>query len=186
MKTLIVNAFGGPCAGKTTFAWEVASLCKKLSIPTEYICEYAKELVYEERFDILDNTMKNQEHIFYEQKKRIDRLIGKVRIVVTDSPILLSVPYAKDATKEFEQKLLTEFNQYDNLNFYIKRNEKDVYEQIGRKETLEESIIMDNKIYNFLNENNVPFTTYFRNDMPEIMDRIIERIDDLFYAVEQD
>ena len=45
MNTLVVNAFGGPGVGKTTFAWEIASLCKKLDLPVEYICEYAKELV---------------------------------------------------------------------------------------------------------------------------------------------
>ena len=185
-KTLIVNAFGGPCVGKTTFAWEVASLLKKLSLPTEYVSEYAKELVWEERFDILDNTMKNQKLLFDEQKRRVDRLVGKVRVVVTDSPILLAVPYAKDSTPEFEKECLKEFNKYNNLNFYIKRDEDDTYEPVGRKETYEESLIMDNKIYDFLNKNNVHFNVYHRLDMGIIIDKIAYELPDFFWSFDGD
>ena len=45
MKTLVVNLFAGPGAGKTTCAWEIASELKKRGIVTEYVPEYAKELV---------------------------------------------------------------------------------------------------------------------------------------------
>lgn len=180
MKTLIVNAFGGPAAGKTTFAWEIASHLKKLSLPVEYVSEYAKELVYEERFDILDNTMKNQRLLFEEQKRRIDRLMGKVRIIVTDSPLLLAALYAKDRTPEFFNEILDEFNKYDNINFYIKRDENDVYDPIGRKETKEESIDMDNVIYKALNENNIDFEVYYRSDIGVSIDSIIMQLDDIF------
>ena len=43
MRTLIVNAFGGPGVGKTTCCWEIASELKKRGIITEYVSEYAKE-----------------------------------------------------------------------------------------------------------------------------------------------
>ena len=32
MKTLIVNAFGGPCCGKTTACWEIAAELKKRGV----------------------------------------------------------------------------------------------------------------------------------------------------------
>ena len=180
MRTLIVNAFGGPGVGKTTFAWEIASLLKKLDLLVEYVPEYAKELVYEERFDILDNTMVHQKMIMDEQKKRIDRLMGKVRIIVTDSPILLSATYAKDADEKFIQESIDIFNQYTNLNFYIKRNKEDNYVQAGRKETLEQAIKEDNNIYNFLNDNHIHFNTYNRLDMGIIIDKIVFELDDIF------
>ena len=44
-KTIVVNLFAGAGAGKTTCAWEIASELKKRGIETEYVSEYAKELV---------------------------------------------------------------------------------------------------------------------------------------------
>ena len=85
METLVVNAFGGPGVGKTTACWHIASELKKKGIYTEYVSEYAKELVYEEKWDMLDDSMKNQTIILAEQQKRLDRLIGKVEVIVTKS-----------------------------------------------------------------------------------------------------
>lgn len=50
MKTLVVNLFAGPGAGKTTCAWEIAAELKKLGVHTEYVPEYAKELVWDEDY----------------------------------------------------------------------------------------------------------------------------------------
>jgi len=44
-ETLVVNFFAVAGAGKTTCAWEVAAELKKINIVTEYVPEYAKELV---------------------------------------------------------------------------------------------------------------------------------------------
>lgn len=55
---------------------------KKRDIVTEYVPEYAKELVWDENYEALTN----QEAIFEEQAHRINRLIGKVDVIV---PILL-------------------------------------------------------------------------------------------------
>ncbi|MFA5769712.1 MAG: hypothetical protein WC871_09270, partial [Bacteroidales bacterium] len=62
--TLIVNLFGGPASGKTTCAWEIASKLKKQRLVTEYVSEYAKELVWDEKLDILDGSEPHQHHIF--------------------------------------------------------------------------------------------------------------------------
>ena len=53
MKTLVVNLFAGPGAGKTSCAWEIASELKKRGIVTEYVPEYAKELVWDENYEAL-------------------------------------------------------------------------------------------------------------------------------------
>lgn len=55
MNTMVVNCYAGPGAGKTTCAWEVASQLKKKGINTEYVSEYAKELVWEGKYDFIDN-----------------------------------------------------------------------------------------------------------------------------------
>ena len=56
--TLIVSLFAGPGAGKTTCAWEIASELKKRNVETEYVSEYAKELVWDEKFELLDGSLK--------------------------------------------------------------------------------------------------------------------------------
>jgi tRNA uridine 5-carbamoylmethylation protein Kti12 len=174
MKTLIVNAFGGPGVGKTTCCWHIASELKKRGILTEYVSEYAKELVYEEKFDLLDDSMYGQTIIFHEQKRRLDRLIGKVKVVVTDSPILLSIIYASDATEDFKKKILDKFNSYDNFNLVVLRDDKKEYQQSGRKETLEESKEKDKEICKLLDDNKIYYGSYSHEKMDLIIDNIIK------------
>lgn len=50
--TIVINAFAGPGAGKTTSCLEVAEKLKKQGFVTEYVQEYAKELVYDNSFDV--------------------------------------------------------------------------------------------------------------------------------------
>lgn len=87
--TMVVNLYGGPGAGKTTAAWELAAELKKQGVVTEYVPEYAKELVWDDRLDLLDGSAEHQRAILREQKRRLERLRGKVDIIVTDSPVLL-------------------------------------------------------------------------------------------------
>ena len=132
MKTIIVNAFGGPGSGKTTAAWEICAELKKAGILAEYVSEYAKELVYEMNSPsraesdrakrLLNGSMESQGILFAEQKHRVDRLMGQVAVVVTDSPILLSAVYANNRTQEFEDNIIRQFHNYNSFNFVISRD----------------------------------------------------------------
>lgn len=84
--TKIVNAFAGPGAGKTTACLEIVSQLKMRGKSAEYVPEYAKELVWDERTQLLDGSLMNQLTILCEQYKRIKRLFHKVDYIVTDSP----------------------------------------------------------------------------------------------------
>ena len=172
METLVVNAFGGPGVGKTTACWHIASELKKKGIYTEYVSEYAKELVYEEKWDMLDDSMKNQTIILAEQQKRLDRLIGKVEVIVTDSPLLLSIIYANDKNDEFEKMIINKFNQYNNFNLVVLRNKKQSFQQIGRKQNLEESIEKDKEIIDLLTKNNILFGTYYQSTLDVVVSNI--------------
>jgi tRNA uridine 5-carbamoylmethylation protein Kti12 len=59
MKTVIVNLYAGPGAGKTTCAWEIASRLKKENVSTEYVSEYAKELVWEGNLELLSGSVES-------------------------------------------------------------------------------------------------------------------------------
>lgn len=170
MHTMVVNCYAGPGAGKTTCAWEVASQLKKKGINTEYVSEYAKELVWEGKYDVLEN----QEHLFAEQAKRLERLRGKVEVIVTDSPILMSHIYGRNNSTDFTMRIDDEYKKYYNFNLFIKRG--DTFQQAGRIQNLEESKALDRKIMNMLKEKNIYFGVYSHENVKYISDNIIKNL----------
>ena len=64
IQTVVVNAFGGPGAGKTTSCWEIASELKKAGYCVEYVSEYAKELVWEGQMELLDGSLATSSNCF--------------------------------------------------------------------------------------------------------------------------
>lgn len=157
-ETLVINMFAGPGAGKTTCAWEIASKLKKLGYVTEYVGEYAKELVWDGRVDLLEGTAVKQKAVYDEQKRRIDRLLGKVDFVVTDSPPILSMVYLKESAPDFEKQMVEDFHKYHTFNIFIERSVH--YEKEGRLQTLEEAKALDMGVKSFLKEHNIYYGTY--------------------------
>ncbi len=170
IKTVIVNLYAGPGAGKTTCAWEIASRLKKENINTEYVSEYAKELVWEGNNQLLDGSYKNQLHLFTEQNWRLERLVGKVEVVVTDSPILLSLIYCKESSPKLEAMVLEAYRGYNNFNLFINRGEG--FEQAGRIHTLGESCAIDKKIHAMLKGYGIYYGIYDRNNTDTIIANI--------------
>ncbi len=173
MKTLVVNAFGGAGAGKTTASMHIVSELKKRGYITEYVSEYAKELVWEERYDLLDGTLRNQQQLLAEQQRRIDRLIGKVEIVVTDSPLLLNSIYLSDRENKEAYSLfvLRKHLSYNNFNLVVKRDSKK-FEQEGRIHNLAESIQKDNEIESLLKKSKLYYGTYTHSQLGTVVKNI--------------
>jgi hypothetical protein len=153
----VVNFFGGPGAGKSTTAAALFTLLKLHSgIQCELVTEFAKDLVWEERF----HTFENQFYLFAKQQHRVWRVADKVDFTITDSPVLLSNVYGEHynrycADKSFYDYVLVEFNRYNNINFYIERQNR--YVEGGRNESEQEAQIIDEKIKACLNENNIEY-----------------------------
>ena len=168
--TLVVNLYAGPGAGKTTCAWLVAGELKKLGVVTEYVPEYAKELVWDGRTDLLDGSYKNQTAVLEEQNRRIERLRGKVDVIVTDSPLLMSSMYAKENVEQFEQLAFSMYNRCDNFNLFITRGNG--FEQEGRIHSLQESKKIDEEIKGFLDEHGVYYGTYEHNTLDVVVRNI--------------
>lgn len=174
-RTIIVNLFAGPGAGKTTCAWEIASELKKRNIETEYVSEYAKEFVWDNKLEILDGSLKNQQMLYNEQSKRINRLLGKVDVIVTDSPTILATMYLKEPNKTFEKAVIKDFKENQNFNLFINRG-KD-FQQSGRIQNLQESKAIDNKIKQLLKSNNIYFGTYNHKTIDVLVNNIIKNIE---------
>jgi len=142
----IINLFGGPSVGKSLIALELTALMKKKGCNVELVPEYAKELTFEERFNILEQ---DQIYIFAKQHRRILRLKDQVEYIVTDSPILLSVIYASINLKNmfdvkmFQDLVLNINNNYNNMNVLLERNCEYKYKQEGRYQTEEQAKIVD-------------------------------------------
>lgn len=162
--TIVINAFAGPGAGKTTSCLEVAEKLKKQGFVTEYVQEYAKELVYDNNFIMLDGHYEHQFAILNDQMKRINRLYGKVDFIVTDSPILLNNTYLnEDKNTEVYSAYSDSVNKlyglYNNFNYFVERDTS-VFEKEGRIHNLEQSIAIDNELKNMLHNNQIDFDVY--------------------------
>lgn len=157
-KTILINLFGGPGISKSTTATGIFSLLKMHDIDCEYIPEFAKELVWENRH----KTLKNQIYIFSKQYHRLWRLHGEVDVMITDSPLLFSLIYPDDnETENFPIMIKKLFDCFNNLNFLLTRIKK--YNPNGRNQTEEEAKLIDQKILNMLNENNIKYKPVIGN-----------------------
>lgn len=128
MNTIIVNLFGEPSAGKSTVALEVTARLKKKGIKAEYVSEFAKDKVWENNAEVFNC----QEYIFGKQSFKIKRLIDKVDVIITDSPLFLSIVYNEDPVlgNAFNDTVFSVFSQYRNLNFLLTRTHE--FEAEGR------------------------------------------------------
>lgn len=161
--TMVVNLYGGPGAGKTTAAWELAAELKKQGVVTEYVPEYAKELVWDDRLDLLDGSAEHQRAILREQKRRLERLRGKVDIIVTDSPVLLSVFYRKNRDPALEKEALAAHTSMRSHNIFVMREGK--FEQEGRIHDEKQCEALDLWMWDYLKRKDIPFRVYDRQNV---------------------
>jgi len=151
--TIIVNFFCGAGGGKSSMSTGVFSELKWMGINAEYVAEYCKMMVWEERPAIFQN----QNYIFGKQHYNIQRLVGKLDVVITDSPILLSAFY-NNKTEEndiFNQHVLNEFNKFNNINYFLERIKP--FQPLGRFQTAEEAKQDDIKLRKMLDKFGVKY-----------------------------
>lgn len=135
--TKIINLFGGPGCGKSTTAAEIFVSLKKRNMSVELVTEFAKDLVWAKR----DRCLSVQPYVFGKQLYRIERLVGQVDFIVTDSPVLLSALYVQHNTKLFIPFVVAEFNRFENWNYLIHRTKP--YVESGRNQIETEAKYLD-------------------------------------------
>lgn len=169
--TKIINLFGGPGCGKSTTAAKAFSMLKEKNVNCELVTEFAKQLTWSERF----NELACQPYVFGKQLKNLSVLIDKVDVIITDSPILLSVIYTTDKwPKSFKQSVVEIFKNFDNINYKLTR-EKD-YNPKGRNQSLEEAIEIDKEIFYMLSDYSIDYVLLEGNNFAAqyIVDRYME------------
>ena len=144
----ILNIWGGPGTGKSTTAAGLFHEMKCMGLEVELVQEYAKDMVWEHRHNILEDQI----YIFAKQQRRISRLKGhNLDWVVTDSPIPLGLCYTRpqDLTPAFRDLVMQVFDSYDNHNFYLTRNVE--YNPNGRNQAdITEAEQIDHKLMHML------------------------------------
>lgn len=161
MKTVVVNLVGGQGAGKSSMMFSLAGWLKWRNVEVEISPEFAKECVWENRKE----TFKDELYITSKQNHRIERLNNKVKVIVTDRPLIMSIPYMKeygDYTNEFKTnyyELIRELNKrYNNLYIYLNRVKP--YNSNGRNESEDKAMEFDKKFKNLLEKENVMYSVF--------------------------
>jgi energy-coupling factor transporter ATP-binding protein EcfA2 len=146
--TQVVNLFGGPGIGKSKLAYALTGQLKEANASVELVTEVAKDYTYEKSQVRLDcQFLISGEQIF-----RIDRLVGQVDFIITDSPFLLGIVYNK-YPNSFNIALTDIFNTYNNVNYLLSRERG--YTMEGRNQTKEEAEAMNLRIESLLEMNRV-------------------------------
>lgn len=153
-KPIVVNLTGAPGAGKSTGAAKIFSELKMLGINCELVGEFAKDKTWEHNATALNC----QEYIFGKQSYRLARCRDEVDVIITDSPLPLTIIYNKDEklAKPLTDLVMAIFDSYDNINFFINRTKP--YNPAGRNQTAEESDDISLSIKEFYNKLDIPYT----------------------------
>jgi hypothetical protein len=171
MDTLVINLTGGPGTGKSTLRAKLFVELKMMGIEVEESPEYVKDLVWEESF----KKIENQVYIFGKQHNRLFRLQNKVKVIITDSPLLNSIIYYNGNNPHFEPMIMWEFKQMNNLTLYLERSFE--YVENGRMQNLEDAKKVDESYKNLLEKYNVEYTSIRSPyNINGIIDEVIKRI----------
>lgn len=166
--TKVINFFGGPNSGKSTLCASIFAEMKFSGILVDCAWEYARELFYERKLHTTPQKM-----IFYEQKKRIERILGKVEFALTDAPLLVSLVYGKIAL----DLVLGEIDKLDNINILLQRNPSVSFQGENRLHNEAQAKEIDKKIASVLTTYRQPYVilpSYTKNDIPCVMSAIIQ------------
>lgn len=152
-KPIVVNLFAGPGTGKSTSCAQIFAELKWTGVNCEMALEFAKDKVWEESLKVLDD----QPYIFGKQQHRMKRLVGQVDVIITDSPLLLTIIYDKSRNQNFKNFVVDTHNEFENINVFIERVKP--YEPKGRLQNEDGAKLLDNEIKALLSELNIPYVS---------------------------
>lgn len=178
--TLNVEFIGGPCCGKSQTSALVFGLLKnKQEISVELCTEAVKDFVYDNN----QAALSDQLLITATQNHKVERLQGKVQVVVSDCSMLNGVVYNKFYNKDGQSRLsdmvddlsIRLFHDYNPMLVLLPRKPK--YDTYGRTQSAGEAEELDQIVLDTLLEMGIPFLdmrAYKHADIPEIMVSVIE------------
>lgn len=152
-KTICLNFYAGPGAGKSTVAADVFAALKKRNVDCELINEFAKRKVWEGNTECLSNQLyitAKQQYLMWTVSKHVD-------LIITDSPLLLGSIYGNDDL--LTQIIFREYREFFNIDVFLERNPNSEYQSNGRMQSKIEAIEKDYEIKTMLGQLNPKYTT---------------------------
>ena len=165
--TIVVNLIGGPGSGKSTCASGIFYKLKQSGVNCELALEFAKDKVWEDSIKVLDDQL----YIFGKQYHKLFRLKDKVDVIITDSPLLVSILYNKTPSKYFNDLVVEQYNTFNNMLFFI--NRPDAYQTEGRLQTANDAKTIDDETKCMLKDNNIPYTEISCENAVERITKIV-------------
>ena len=138
---IVVNLIGGSGCGKSTLMAQVFAELKKLFIEVEMAPEWIKTKVWEGSYGVMDDQI----YVFGKQLHSINRLDGKVDVVICDSPLINSLVYDQTKNEKFAALVLDQFER--STSYVVK----------GRVQTEDEAKKIDQQFLEVLQENKIPY-----------------------------
>jgi adenylate kinase family enzyme len=172
-QTLVINLFGAPGSGKSTLAADLFSEMKKHDYQVEMVREWVKLWAWEGK----EMNYADQVIVFGNQVHEETSLYGKVDVIITDSPLILSAFY-EDANHKSTNLLeaakkimhLAKFDQVTYWNLLVKRDW--AYQTKGRWQNEAESNELHKKMIQFLKTNELTYETV--SSVEEVMLELIQ------------
>lgn len=143
MQNKVINLFGSPTVGKSTLAAWLFSKLKIKYNSVELITEKSKELSYDH-----SNAISDYVYILGEQYHKMF-VSKRMKYMVTDIPLLQLIMYYNISVKEHIDFIFSLHNEFNNVNFFLKRN------SISHLNTIYHN--MTTKIEHFLRKHSIPY-----------------------------
>ena len=154
MHTKVINLYGGPGTGKSTFSSLLYSTMKLKHMDVELVREYVKDWVWEGRTP----SKWDQIYIAGKQTHKEAILYNKVKYIITDSPYMLGAFYEMKFTKQdtvlsalLRFRSFAENNDVKYVDVLLPRPEK--YQSKGRYQSKKQAIKLDEELREFLHNN---------------------------------
>ena len=157
--TAVISLYAGPCSGKSTSAAYLYAKLKSQGKKVEMVREYIKDWVWEGRVP----STYDQFYILGKQIRRESSLLGKVDILITDSPVWLcgyystelAPPLIKHGVEACIQGYYQQVKTDGHKHVHVWVNRPNSFDAEGRWHTEDQSKEIDVKLRPFLNQRGI-------------------------------
>ena len=175
--TIVINFVSACGAGKSLMSALTFAELKMMHLNAELVQEYAKQLVWENKIEELDN----QFHVTKTQYNMIKALQDKVNYIVCDSPLVVGLFYnfysktnVSNVTKT-KDMILNKMKEFRNVYIFLERNPEYPFTQAGRLQNETEAKEIDKQMKDLLDEYNLNYLSIIssKDSIKQIIDYIL-------------
>ena len=173
-KTVIVNLYGAPGAGKSTGSAYIFGQLKMNNISVELVREFVKDKIYEKS----EGVFNDQVYILGKQHFRQTNVKGNVDVIITDCPLIVQAYYT-DKYKfpyadELRQLVLKLYSLENNINYFVNRDKP--YNPDGRFQTEADSDLISDNLKEYLDNLGIEYKEINGNitDYDSVVEDIIK------------